>query len=58
MEEIDADDQEELERIEDKLLEEDKKQREEKMIVEGRSVFEIKNRKNQDTRNKDTNKSE
>ncbi len=57
MDEIDKKDQEALDQIEEKLLEKDRKKQEEKMIVEGRSVFDIQSRKHQDTSNKDTNKS-
>lgn len=51
-------DQEELDRLEDELLEREAREREEKMKIEGRSVFDLQKIKNkdQDTRNKDTNK--
>lgn len=39
-------DQEELDRLEDVLLEEEARKREEKMIIEGRSVFDLQKIKN------------
>ena len=45
MNEIDEKDQEVLDQIEEKLLEKNRKKQEEIMIVEGRSVFDIKKKK-------------
>jgi len=45
MDGIEEKDQETLDRIEEKLLEKDRKKKEEKMIVEGRSVFDVKKKK-------------
>ena len=43
-------DEEELERIEDELLEEEAERQEEKMKVEGRSVFELERIKREKTK--------
>lgn len=42
----------ELEKIEEELLEEDRKKREEKMNVDGRSVFDIKKKKDDNEHNR------
>jgi len=39
-------DQEELDRLEDELLEKEAREREEKMIIEGRSIFDLQRIKN------------
>lgn len=43
-------DQEELDRLEDELLEEEARAREEKMKVEGKSVFDLERLKNEGTK--------
>ncbi len=54
--------QEDLDRIEEELLEEEAAKEEEKMRIEGRSVFEIerlkrkRSRNNQDSKKQDTDK--
>ena len=53
---MDKKDEEELERIEEKLLEEEEKKREETMLVSGKSVFRIKEMK--DKRHSDGSSSE
>ena len=55
---LDKIDQEELDRIEDELLEQEAEEREEKMIMEGRSVFDLerlKNLRTEERKNKGVN---